>query len=84
MLLYVYVLQHYIAPSMAIFGDHDDPWNNFRLYGTIGLIFLTLLVAVGVRFVQMFAPISLVCVIVSFLAVIVGAFQANEHTRDVW
>ena len=71
-----------MAPGISIF--HSNHWNDYRLYGTIGLIGLTLIVAVGVRFVQMFAPISLVCVIVSFLAVIIGAFQANEHTRDVW
>ncbi len=73
-----------MAPGIAIFGDHDNPWNNYRLYGTVALLAVTLTVAVGVRFVQLFAPISLVCVILSYFAVIIGAFQANEHTRDVW
>lgn len=73
-----------MEPGIAIFGSHGNPWNNYRVYGTIALLFITLIVAVGVRFVQIFAPISLVCVIVSYFAVVIGAFQANEHTRDVW
>jgi potassium/chloride transporter 4/5/6 len=74
-----------MAPSLAMFGDiHHNPWNNFRLYGTIGIILLTLVVAVGVKFVAYFAPLTLLCVIISVLCCFIGAFQANEKTRDVW
>uniref|UniRef100_X1Z3Q1 Amino acid permease/ SLC12A domain-containing protein n=1 Tax=Capitella teleta TaxID=283909 RepID=X1Z3Q1_CAPTE len=78
------ILLQYIAPSLAMFGDiHTNPWNNFRLYGTIAVILLTFVVAVGVRFVQMLAPFSLACVIISVLCIFIGAFQANAETRDV-
>ena len=74
-----------MAPSLAFFGDiHRDPFNNFRVYGTAVLLLLTLIVAIGVKFVAFFAPISLACVIISILSIFVGAFQANESTRDVW
>jgi len=78
-------LQVYIAPELAIFGDvHHDPWNNFRLYGTVVMLVLTLIVAVGVKFVQMFAPISLACVIISFLSIIIGACLATAESTSLW
>lgn len=78
-------VQLYIAPGMAVFGDiHHDPWNNFRIYGTAFMLVLTVIVAVGVKFVQMFAPISLACVIVSFLSIVIGALLANPDTKDIW
>ena len=74
-----------MAPQLIIFGDiHHDPWNNFRVYGTVLIIILTFIVAVGVKFVQYFAPFSLICVIISILCIFIGAFQANSSTRDVW
>lgn len=74
-----------MAPQLAYFGDiHHDPWNNFRLYGTIGIIILTITVAVGVKFVAYFAPVALVSVIVAILCCFIGGFQATENTRDVW
>jgi len=73
-----------MAPELAIFGDiHKNPWNNFRLYGTVIVVLQTLIVAVGVKFVQIFAPFSLGCVMISILSIFVGAFQANSTTRDV-
>jgi len=79
------LLQLYIAPELAIFGDvHHDPWNNFRLYGTVSLLVLTLIVAVGVKFVQMFAPISLACVIISFLSIVIGACLATAESTNIW
>lgn len=77
--------QQYMAPSLAYFGDiHHDPFNNYRVYGTAFLILITLIVAVGVKFVQLFAPFSLSCVVISVLCVFIGGFQANKDTRDVW
>ena len=79
-----YPFQQYIAPSLAYFGDiHHDPWNNFRLYGTVMVIALTFIVAVGVKFVAIFAPFSLACVIVSIICVFIGSFEASASTRDV-
>ena len=70
---------------MAYFGDiHLDPWNNYRVYGTVFLIGLTLIVAVGVKFVALFAPISLACVIISILSIVVGAALATPESKNVW
>jgi len=75
----------YIAPELAVFGDvHHDPWNNFRLYGTVIMLVLTLIVAVGVKFVQMFAPISLACVIISFVSIVIGACLATAESTNIW
>jgi len=75
----------YIAPGLAVFGDvHHNPWNNFRLYGTVVMLLLTLIVAVGVKFVQMFAPISLACVIISFLSIVIGACLATAESTNIW
>ncbi|XP_077977360.1 solute carrier family 12 member 4-like [Glandiceps talaboti] len=75
----VEILLTYMAPSIAI-GDvthHSNLINNFRLYGTILLLIVALIVAIGVKFVQMFAPVSLTCVIISIIAIYVGAFTAT-------
>lgn len=52
-------------------------FNNFRVYASVLLLLVFGAVALGVRFVQMFAPVSLVCVLISVLAVFAGAFSAN-------
>uniref|UniRef100_A0A915LXG2 Uncharacterized protein n=1 Tax=Meloidogyne javanica TaxID=6303 RepID=A0A915LXG2_MELJA len=53
--------------------------NNLRFYGTILLIVEFLIVAMGVRFVQLLAPISLVCVIFSILACYAGAVEKTLY-----
>ena len=73
-----------MAPELAYFGDiENSPENNYRVYGTAFVILLCLVVAVGVKFVQFFAPFSLACVIISVICITIGAFQANADTRDV-
>lgn len=73
----------YMVPQWAIFGDiHHDPWNNYRIYGTCLLFLLTVVVALGVKIVQLFAPISLLCVIISILSIVVGAFMSHPNYRD--
>lgn len=42
------------------------------MYGTILLLIVISLVSCGVRFVQMFAPVSLACVILTVLALFAG------------
>ena len=75
----------YLAPDLAYFGDiNTNPTNNFRIYGTILLFVLVVLVAVGVKFVQFFAPVALFCVIVSVICCFIGGFEASERTRDIW
>ena len=74
-----------MAPQLCFFGDiHSNPWNNYRVYGTVGLLLLTLVVAVGVKFVAYFAPVALVSVIFTIICCFIGAFQANSKTRDIW
>ncbi|CAI4230824.1 unnamed protein product [Auanema sp. JU1783] len=79
----VEVLLMYIAPDMAIGGKealhNTDPfgslYNNYRIYGTLFLILQVLIVAMGVKFVQLMAPVSLACVIVALLACFAGGVE---------
>jgi len=71
-----------MAPSLSIFGDFTKDaeimYNNFRVYGTILLMIMGLIVFVGVKFVNKFATVALACVIFSILAVYVGIFVNYE------
>ncbi|VDO31793.1 unnamed protein product [Onchocerca flexuosa] len=75
----------HIAPSMIIGGQeiYNDTGltgmmsNNYRIYGTIILLLIFVVVALGVRFVQYFAPISLVCVLISILAIFAGVIEKS-------
>ncbi|TMS39211.1 hypothetical protein L596_005775 [Steinernema carpocapsae] len=77
----VEILLLYIFPSITIGGPgvHSDTGflgmmsNNLRLYGTALLLIEVIIVAMGVKFVQLLAPVSLICVIVSILACFAGA-----------
>ncbi|EYC41706.1 hypothetical protein Y032_0559g3451 [Ancylostoma ceylanicum] len=79
----VEVLLMYIVPDMAIGGRdalHDtDPlgplYNNYRIYGTVFLLLQVLIVAMGVKFVQLLAPVSLLCVILAILACFAGGVE---------
>ena len=74
-----------MTEELAYFGDMSEPHgkaNNARVYGTILVVLLTLITAVGVKFVQYFAPFSLACVIISISSITIGAFEANSNTRD--
>lgn len=62
-----------MTPSFP--GPFGAMTNNMRLYGTILIIIEFLIVAMGVKFVQMLAPVSLVCVICSILACYAGAVE---------
>ena len=49
-------LQKYIAPQMVFLGDANDRdvlYNSGRIYGTILLLFLSLIVFIGVKFVSL-------------------------------
>ena len=47
--------------------------NNFRIYASALLVLEFVIVAVGVRFVQLFAPVFLLCLLVSVATVYAGA-----------
>jgi potassium/chloride transporter 4/5/6 len=68
----VFFFQTYLvgAPMSVAGPDIMDPttkFNNYRLYGTILLIIIGFIVFVGVKFVNKFASVALVCVLVSIL-----------------
>ncbi|KAL3097933.1 hypothetical protein niasHS_000668 [Heterodera schachtii] len=77
------ILLLYLYPEMTIGGNHahtDTAFfgmmsNNLRLYATALLVVQFIIVAMGVRFVQLLAPVSLVCVIFSILACFAGAVE---------
>ncbi|KFD56445.1 hypothetical protein M514_02549 [Trichuris suis] len=81
----VEILLMYLAPSLPQFGDpiarrETDVFNNFRVYASALLLFEFCIVAMGVKFVQFFAPISLACVVMSILSIYVGAFVTSDST----
>ncbi|RXN36171.1 solute carrier family 12 member 6 isoform X1 [Labeo rohita] len=73
------ILLMYIAPSAAIFvsdspdGESAAMLNNMRIYGSIFLVLMSLLVFVGVKYVNKLASVFLACVIVSILSIYTGA-----------
>ncbi|VDO71069.1 unnamed protein product [Haemonchus placei] len=79
----VEILLLYIFPGLTIGGSevHSQTGtfgmmtNNLRFYSTLLLLLEFLIVAMGVKFVQMLAPVSLVCVILSILACYAGGIE---------
>uniref|UniRef100_A0A673BQK8 Solute carrier family 12 member 6-like n=1 Tax=Sphaeramia orbicularis TaxID=375764 RepID=A0A673BQK8_9TELE len=97
----VEILLMYIAPEAAIFsskgpdGEGAAMLNNMRVYGSICLLLMSLLVFVGVKYVNKLASIFLACVIISILSIYIGAtigptFDPShvpasvEKTTDLW
>uniref|UniRef100_A0A8B9LPE8 Solute carrier family 12 member 6 n=1 Tax=Astyanax mexicanus TaxID=7994 RepID=A0A8B9LPE8_ASTMX len=81
----------YIAPSAAIFVSHQPEGeaaamlNNMRVYGSIFLLLMSLLVFVGVKYVNKLASVFLACVIVSILSIYTGALVFNStKTTSLW
>uniref|UniRef100_A0A915DBS1 Amino acid permease/ SLC12A domain-containing protein n=1 Tax=Ditylenchus dipsaci TaxID=166011 RepID=A0A915DBS1_9BILA len=79
----VEILLLYIFPGLTIGGHeaHTDTGimgmmsHNLRFYGTILIIIEFVIVAMGVRFVQLLAPVSLFCVVMSILACYAGGIE---------
>ncbi|XP_077356485.1 solute carrier family 12 member 6 isoform X2 [Festucalex cinctus] len=73
------ILLMYIAPEAAIFtakgleGEGAAMLNNMRVYGSVCLLLMSLLVFVGVKYVNKLASVFLACVIVSIVSIYVGA-----------
>ncbi|KAG0710413.1 Solute carrier family 12 member 6 [Chionoecetes opilio] len=80
----VEILLTYMAPGISIFGDFKkDPsimYNNFRVYGTVLLWIMCLVVSIGVAFVSKFATVALMCVIGSILSILAGIFYNINGT----
>lgn len=82
------ILLMYIAPRAAIFfssepdGEGAAMLNNMRVYGSICLLLMSLLVFVGVKYVNKLASIFLACVIVSILSIYIGALVSAFYPPD--
>lgn len=73
------ILLMYIAPKAAIFVSM---LNNMRVYGSICLLLMSLLVFVGVKYVNKLASIFLACVIVSIVSIYIGALVSAFKPPD--
>ncbi|CAI5671788.1 unnamed protein product [Oreochromis niloticus] len=79
----VEILLVYIAPGAAIFeGEGAAMLNNMRIYGSIFLLFMALLVFVGVKYVNKLASVFLACIIISILSIYVGALVSAFSVPD--
>lgn len=56
-------------------------YNNFRVYGTLMLWLLGLIVFVGVKFVNKFGAVALACVLLSIASVYIGIAD-NAYGSD--
>ena len=74
---------------MSLFGEFIGPenraalFNNYRVYGTIFLALMSLLVFVGVSLVNKFASVFLACVITSIISIYAGILKSAINPPDV-
>ncbi|XP_028848599.1 solute carrier family 12 member 5b isoform X4 [Denticeps clupeoides] len=84
------ILLIYIVPAAAIFklegleGPEAEAalLNNMRVYGTIVLTLMSIVVFVGVKYVNKLALVFLACVILSILAVYAGVIKSSFDPPD--
>ncbi|XP_077982777.1 solute carrier family 12 member 4-like isoform X2 [Glandiceps talaboti] len=82
----VEILLTYMAPGMSLFGElsgvgaAQSPamFNNMRVYGSILLILMSLMVFVGVKYVNKCASLFLACVIISVICIYIGYFVPHS------
>uniref|UniRef100_A0A3Q3LV47 Solute carrier family 12 member 6-like n=1 Tax=Mastacembelus armatus TaxID=205130 RepID=A0A3Q3LV47_9TELE len=74
------ILLMYMTPKAAIFvsplhpeGEAAAMLNDMRVYGSICLLLMSLLVFVGVKYVNKLASVFLACVILSIISIYIGA-----------
>lgn len=78
----------YLVPQAAIFHATDihagssAMLNNMRVYGTICLSLMAVVVFVGVKYVNKFASLFLACVIISIVSIYAGAVKSVFHPPD--
>ncbi|XP_077445497.1 solute carrier family 12 member 6 isoform X2 [Stigmatopora argus] len=84
----VEILLMYMAPEAAIFaakgleGEGAAMLNNMRVYGSVCLLLMCLLVFVGVKYVNKLASVFLACVIISIVSIYVGALVSAFKPPD--
>ena len=83
----VEIMLNYLAPSMGLFGDFQRDvsimYHNIRVYGTLLLIIVGLMVWIGVKFVSKLAPIALLCVLFSIFSIYAGIFINHAGRQDL-
>nr|XP_046201579.1 solute carrier family 12 member 4-like isoform X1 [Oncorhynchus gorbuscha] len=78
----------YLVPQAAIFhaSDHHGGdsaiLNNMRVYGTICLSLMAVVVFVGVKYVNKLASLFLACVIISIVSIYAGAIKSVFQPPD--
>jgi len=83
----VEILVQYMAPEIALFGDTRIPsvlYNNLRVYGTVLLFIMGIIVFLGVKPVSKAAPVVLCCVIISIISIYVGIGVNWMGSNKVW
>ncbi|XP_077364783.1 solute carrier family 12 member 7 isoform X2 [Festucalex cinctus] len=82
------ILLTYIVPKAAIFvaekkeDEGDALLNNMRVYGTCCLTLMSVVVFVGVKYVNKLALVFLACVILSILAIYAGVIKTIFEPPD--
>ncbi|KAJ8413276.1 hypothetical protein AAFF_G00092720 [Aldrovandia affinis] len=82
------ILLTYIVPSAAIFKaaekEHEAEamLNNMRVYGTCCLALMSVVVFVGVKYVNKLALVFLACVVLSILAIYAGVIKTAFEPPD--
>ena len=75
-----------MCPQCTLIGDIEipsDAYHNFRIYGSIFLIFIGLMVFIGIKFVSKLASVSLVAVLVSVLSIYIGGIKSTFAPPDL-
>ncbi len=80
--------QKYLVPQAAICHSADPPGsdsamlNNMRVYGSICLSLMAVVVFVGVKYVNKLASLFLACVIISIVSIYAGALKSMTHPPE--
>lgn len=75
-------------PQAAIFhatgppGSDSAMLNNMRVYGSICLSLMAVVVFVGVKYVNKLASLFLACVIISIVSIYAGAMKSLTHPPE--
>lgn len=85
---FIFLFQKYLVPQAAIFhatdplGSDSALLNNMRVYGTICLTLMAVVVFVGVKYVNKLASLFLACVIISIISIYAGAIKSMTHPPE--
>uniref|UniRef100_A0A3Q1FR42 Amino acid permease/ SLC12A domain-containing protein n=1 Tax=Acanthochromis polyacanthus TaxID=80966 RepID=A0A3Q1FR42_9TELE len=78
----------YLVPQAAIFhatdshGSDSAMLNNMRVYGSLCLSLMAVVVFVGVKYVNKLASLFLACVIISIVSIYAGAIKSTTHPPE--